>query len=476
MRQTSLGLKKRIMTSMPIINEVTDFVRKNDPYFIGGTAAGLVLGYVGLDYAIKKSESHVKLTYKKSLIPVETAAKKEVQDNASKNKKEEQNNDAKNRLDEIRAQSEADLAKISADKEAKKEVIGFREKCRNERNQKVSTECDEPVESYAEAKANGHLTNQGDRCLGFPYFKVGYSRAFVGPTDVGKTTYLLQEGTAVARGECLVPLTADWHPIPPVHVVYFSLEQTYEELEQHWGAEIESVKSHFHLYCGQYSPAQIVKTVKEYLEISNEYGVVLYIDNEGKLEEYASFQEIVQMTRELEHIRTTARNDQHPLTTVKIFHAHSGYDETKKFTISCVRGDKKNVNLNNNVMFIAKTCLGEDKRMVGFLKNKHGKKDYVNIVEFAGTEVDQFRYVGQAKEVDVLCSKTPKGDCASQAVVFNPHKPGRKPTITYDEAAALQATVTSGEKTWKQIEEETGHSKSKVKECIRAHKRSEPPK
>lgn len=405
---------------------------------------------------------------------VDKNAKLTTQDNGSSNKMKEQNNASKNKKEEINAQSSADLAKIQAETEAKKSVLETREKLRQERMRQKSfmlEDSNDTVESYAEAQANGHLSGENEKFLGFPYFKVGYSRAFVGAANVGKTTYILQEAVAIAGGHCNVPLTANWLPIPPVHVIVFSLEQTMWEIEEHWGAAIDPVKSHFHIYCGQISPKQIITTVKDYLEISNEYGVVVYIDNEGKLEEYASCQEIAEMNRELEHIRQTAFKTQHPLTTVKVYHTSSDYDPSKRFTLKSVRGNKNNVNLNNDVMFITHTNLGEDKRIVGFLKNKHGKVGRVNVIEIAGTDVDQFRYVGEAMEADVLRSKNEETESVNPAVVFNPHKPGRKPTITVEQAQELQDLVTRGEKTWAQIQKETGHSKSKVKECIRSSKK-----
>lgn len=456
--------------------QVDQFVKENGTVkgilkFLGCSAIAISVSLVG--YGIKIIwKSHCDKKTKLATQDNKSSNNIKEQNNASSNRQREQDHASQNKINEIKAQSEADLAKIKAANEAKLSEIDRREDRRAARTQKMQLiSHHDTVESYAEAKANGHLTGENEKFLGFPYFKVGYSRAFVGAANVGKTTYILQEAVAIAGGHCNVPLTANWVPIPPVHVIVFSLEQTMWEIEEHWGAAIDRVKSHLHIYCGQTSPKQIIATVKNYLEISNEYGVVVYIDNEGKLEEYASCQEIAEMNRELEHIRQTAFKTQHPLTTVKVYHTSSDYDPSKRFTLKSVRGNKNNVNLNNDVMFITHTNQGEDKRIVGFLKNKHGKVGRVNVIEIAGTDVDQFRYVGEAMEADVLCSKKEVTESVNHAVVFNPHKPGRKPTITVEQAQELQDLVTRGEKTWAQIQKETGHSKSKVKECIRSSKK-----
>lgn len=401
------------------------------------------------------------------------------QDNASSNRMKEQDNASQNRKNEIQDQSDADILKIREASEAKKSEIRLRGEIRAMKEQKESSwssESGEEIQSYEEAKANGNLSGNRERCLGFPYFKVGYSRILVGATNVGKTTYMLQEAIAIARGKCEVPLTAKWCSIPPVHVIVFSLEQTDMEIQKFWGAAIEKepVKSHFHIYCGQVFPKQIVETVNKHLAASNEYGVVLYIDNMGKLEEYASHKDIVKMNRELDHIRQTASRSCHPLTTVKVYHTHTSYDASKPFTLKSVRGNRDNVNLNNDVTFITYTNQGDDKRMVGQLKNKHGQTGIVNIVEFVGNGVEQFRYVGSAKEEDVLVSKDKGEDSEATAVLFNPHTPGPKPTISYEEAQRLQGMVTRGEMTWKQIEAETGDKKSKIKWCLRKHRQSNP--
>lgn len=398
------------------------------------------------------------------------------QDNASTNKIKEQNNATSNKKEEIVTQSDADIRKIQASSEAKLAEIQMREKLRKERtmlsnNMDHNHNDETETLSYAEVKAGRRQACIGQRYL-VPWMKIGFTRGFAGPTNVGKTTFLLQEAALIAGGKC-ERLTADWNLIRPVHVLYFSLEQTYEELEQYYAPMIDPVREYLHIICGQTSPQAIVKTVRKYLPLANEYGLVCYIDNAGKLEGYAQHKEVVWMQRELEQIRQSAVNTGHPLTPVYVYHTSSTYDPSKPFTPECVRGNKDSVNLNNDFTFLTYTSYGENYRILGQLKNKHGQHGVVTILKFAEKEVDQFEYVGCAKEVDVLCSKEKDSDVSNPAVVFDPHKAGRKPTITYEQALQLQAMVTRWEKKWKDIMTETGHKKSKIKECIRQHKQKD---
>ena len=428
--------------------------------------AGIVVGTVWWKFRCDK---------KAKIAVQDNASKNRIaeQNNISKNRKAEQDNATSNKKDEINAQTIADVDIIRAKCEAQKEVINLREDRRKERMQRQeeldAPLCDEsPLESHSELKAKGLLDTNRQKEFGATGVRVGLCRGFAGPNHVGKTSYLLQEASLIAGGNCL-PMTADEHSIPPVQVIYFALENEPGEIEEYYGNMVNPVEEHLHIYEGQIMPSKIVQTVKEYLPLSNEYGVVVYIDNEVKMEEYAPRKEIVWMKRELEQMRQSAPKTGHPLTPVYVYHTSSNYDPSKPFTLQCVRGDKSRVLLNNDFDFLTYTSLGDDKRILGHLKRKHAKENgIVNVLKFAGTEVDQFSFVGNAKEVDVLCTKNPQDNVPNPAAVFNPHKTGRKSTITDEKARALWDMVKRREKTWKQIEAETGHKEKKIKARVKS--------
>ena len=94
----------------------------------------------------------------------------------------------------------------------------------------------------------------------------------------------MQVATALARGRCDVNLSSEWHDIPPMSVVMFSLEQSNHEIREYYDSVIDNLST-IKLYAGsQITPAHIITIIKEELEKAGGLGVVVIIDNYTKLE------------------------------------------------------------------------------------------------------------------------------------------------------------------------------------------------
>ena len=139
-------------------------------------------------------------------------------------------------------------------------------------------------ESYHEAVKSGTVHVSQERSLGFSWLREGYDTGLAGPTDCGKSVFIMQVATALARGRCDVNLSSEWHDIPPMSVVMFALEQSNHEIREYYDSVIDNLST-IKLYAGsQITPAHIITIIKEELEKAGGLGVVVIIDNYTKLE------------------------------------------------------------------------------------------------------------------------------------------------------------------------------------------------
>ena len=129
-------------------------------------------------------------------------------------------------------------------------------------------------------------------------------------------------------------------------------------------------------------------------------------------------------------------------------------------TPASVRGDKKNVCFTNNFLYLTYCKLGSDKRVLGFMKLKHGNKEAVSILEFAGTKIDQFRYVGKGnvKDIGLPQTKEESGDVK--------RGPGRKSKYSLEEVMGFYNKVQAKECTYKDIERDYGISRSAIRKRV----------
>ena len=126
-------------------------------------------------------------------------------------------------------------------------------------------------------------------------------------------------------------------------------------------------------------------------------------------------------------------------------------------TGKCKRGQE---NVCLRTIFVSYILqLGSDKRVLGFMKLKHGNKEAVSILEFGGTKIDQFRYVGKGnvKDIGLPQTKEESGDV----------KRGRfKSKYSLEEVMGFYNKVQAKECTYKDIERDYGISRSAIRKRV----------
>lgn len=436
--------------------------RKSIKYaFIGAGCTLLVGGPIY--YVLTSVKSHAKTKEQNNA----SANKLREIEHTSEYKKEEEGQTHDHRMEENAQVHEHHMEEIEAKKNADIEKMEKRAELRKERD---AAKANQPLvdlhlnsipESYHEAVKNGTVHASRERTLGFSWLREGYDTGLVGPTDCGKSVFVMQVAMALARGRCDVNLSSEWHDIPPMPVVMFSLEQSNHEIREYYGSVIDNLST-LKLYAGsRITPAHIITVIKEEMEKAGGSGVVAIIDNYTKLEERAGVKAMRQFCADLDCLRQQGLEKGSPLTPLKVYHARSDWKLSSPLTPASVRGDKKNVCFTNNFLYLTYCKLGSDKRVLGFMKLKHGNKEAVSILEFAGTKIDQFRYVGKGGSNDL-------GEPAelSEESGDNTGGPGRKSKYSLEEVMGFYNKVQAKECTYKDIERDYGISRSAIRKRV----------
>lgn len=234
--------------------------------FIG---SGCILAVVvPVCYAVTSVKSHGKGKEQNNA----SANKLREIEHTSECKKGEEDRDHAHRMEENAQVHEHHMEEIEAKKNADIEKMEKRAELRKERdaakaNQPlVDLHMDSMPESYHEALKNGTVHISRERSLGFSWLREGYDTGLVGPTDCGKSVFVMQVAMALARGRCDVNLSSEWHDIPPMPVVVFSLEQSNHEIREYYGSVIDNLST-LKLYAGsRITPAHIITVIKEEME------------------------------------------------------------------------------------------------------------------------------------------------------------------------------------------------------------------
>lgn len=438
-------------------------VKKGAKYI--GTATGIVsLIWVSARYINRK---------------ISTKGKKEEQDNESSNRQTEkkaeheqrmQENEQRHnqRIEEMKEQTKQEEIVIKLKKEAACEILDKRNQIRKEReeakNAQDHNDDEEKIESYHEAKSNGTVKDSKERLLGFPWLREGYDTGLVAPTDCGKSTFIMQVAIALAQGRCDVNLSPVWHSIAPMTVIVFSLEQHYSEISEHYGSVIDNLST-LKIYAeANITPTQIIAILKAEQEKAEKSGIFVVIDNYTKLEERFGVKAMKQFCEDLDKLRNESFKTGKIITPFKIYHAKDDCKLTMPFTPSNVRGNKQNVYFTNNFLYLSYCKRGKDKRVLGYMKCKHGDRAQIFILEFAkNSKVEMFHYVGKGCPKDLGEPSPEEGENVTEA------KLGRHTNYTIEEALALYQMVQAKECTYKEIEQIYGIKKDALKKRVKRH-------
>lgn len=437
---------------------------KKGAMYVGTTIGVLAVIGIPIFYVVRK---------------INTNGKKEEQDNASKNKRTEKEAEHLQRMQENEQLHNQDIKKmqektkqesiiIQLKKEATCEILEKRSQMRKERED-VKVELnhnDDEIESYHDAKINGMVKSSKERLLGFPWLREGYDTGLVAPTDCGKSTFIMQVAIALAKGKCDVNLSPIWHNISPMTVVIFSLEQHYSEISEHYGSVIDNLST-LKVYAeANITPTQIISILKKEQEKARESGIFVVIDNYTKLEEQFGVKIMKQFCGELDRLRNESFKIGKIITPFKIYHAKDNCKLTEPFTPSNVRGNKKNVYFTNNFLYLTYCRHGKDKRILGYMKCKHGDRAQISILKFASnTKVAMFCYAGKgsAKDLGMPLSEE------NESVITK--KSGRPSRYTSKDVLVLYQMVQAKECTYKDIEQVYGIKKDALKQRVRRYRK-----
>ena len=122
----------------------------------------------------------------------------------------------------------------------------------------------------------------------------------------------------------------------------------------------------------------------------------------------------------------------------------------------------------NNFLYLTYCRHGKDKRVLGYMKCKHGDRAQISILEFArNTKVEMFRYAGKGSPKDLGEPSSEEDENGTET------KPGRHSNYTIEDALALYQMVQEKECTYNEIEQLYGIKKDALKKRVKRYNRSE---
>lgn len=343
---------------------------------------------------------------------------------------------------------------IAAKNEAKKEQIILKSELENKANDTIVETIDPTMKSMEEICSEREV-NVKMLQLGFYFLVRGSSLGICGPTEIGKTTFLIQLLISLAMGREAVSIHPNWNPIKPQKVLLFSTEQSNNDIRFLY-AKAKGMSNNLLIETEGMSLDEILAKVKYQLDMADSEGIVVAIDNYTKLSNLYGRKQIQKLDRELTALQVKYQ-DEKPITLIKVFHTDDNYRAYYPIGEEHIKGSADIANLTKNFIFLSKCRDGENTRILKVRKNKiHTKTDTVSILKYADTDPKMFIYDREAMEKDVLPLKpvpTKEGEVIE--VVATPRKVGRPSQYTDEEILGLN-DLHKGGTTWREIEEVYG--------------------
>lgn len=364
----------------------------------------------------------------------------------------------KRKRDEQKHEQEKEI--IAAKNEAKKEQIMLKSELEAKANAPTVETIDPTMKSMEEICSEREV-NLKMLQLGFFFLERGSTLGICGPTEIGKTTFLIQLLISLAMGREAVSIHPNWNPIKPQKVLLFSTEQSKNDIRFLYGSAKEMSKNLLIETEGM-SLETILSKVRYQLDTAGSEGIVVAIDNYTKLSNLYGRKQIQKLDRELTALQTKYQ-DEKPITLIKVFHTDDNYRAYNPIGEEHIKGSADIANLTKNFIFLSKCRDGENTRILKVKKNKiHIKTDTVSILKYAGTDPRMFLYDREAIEKDVLPFKpvpTKEGEIVE--IVASSRRVGRPSLYTDEEILGLNDLHDAGT-TWREIEEVYGLKRKSI--------------
>ncbi len=343
---------------------------------------------------------------------------------------------------------------IAAKNEAKKEQIILKSELETKANAPTVESIDPTMKSMEEICSEREV-NLEMLQLGFHFLERGSTLGICGPTEIGKTTFLIQLLISLAMGHEAVSIHPNWNPIKPQKVLLFSTEQSNNDIRFLYRSAMGMSKNLLIETEGM-SLEAIMAKVKYQLDMADSEGIVVAIDNYTKLSNLYGRKQIQKLDRELTALQVKYQ-DEKPITLIKVFHTDDNYRVYNPIGEEHIKGSADIANLTKNFIFLSQCRDGENARILKVKKNKiHIKTDTVSILKYAGTYPRMFIYDREAIEKDVLPFKpVPIKEGAIVEVEAGPRKVGRPSQYSDEEILGLN-DLHDGGTTWREIEEVYG--------------------
>ena len=381
--------------------------------------------------------------------------------------------EAEEKRETIRVEAEEKRKTIRVEEEEKRKTVESKEEIRQKRQAEKEAKAATTnvkavkIESYHEKLKNGMLDTSKERLLGFPWLREGYSTGLVAPTNCGKTTFVMQVAVALARGYCDVKMSDKWHSINPMRVALFALEQNYGEIANYYGPVVDNLHT-LEIHCeAGLSPEHIMSILKGMAKEVDKEGLVVIIDNYTKLENTYGVSTMKKFCQELEMLQAEFSKTGKSLTILNVFHTNEKWKPGKPFSPSFIRGNKNNVNMTKNFIYLAPCIQGTNMRVLGYMKMKHEEQECYTLLKYAGTDIDQFCYAGEGSEKDLGLPQDEEKNETTEKV-----KVGRPTNFSDKQMLEWHKGVQENQYTYKQLEEEYGVKKSAIKKRVQRMKQA----
>lgn len=395
---------------------------------------GVIAIYNGIKFVFFRKEQGVK-----------SNNKRKEQDNLTDNKIRYNNAKSENKMAQIKAQTEAQIRVMKTRAELKIQ----KEESRANKDSIDGVPTEMPKDYH---QSIGSIGKKEQRCLGFPWLLAGYSFSLVGPTNCGKSTFLIQLAASLAKGHCDVELLPDWQPTPPTRVLLFAFEQQYEELHKYYGQIIDNQNNLIIMCDATMTPQTVLSKIREETQKAGETGLVVIIDNYTILEEQNwTMKQVKKFDVELESLKSQSKEAGKVITTIRVFHTKSDSKiNSRPITTNDIRGSKLKSALVSFMIYLNYCKESESKRILGFAKAKHVDGNPLYVLKFADTAVNQFVF-------ERMGSKSDFGRAGDEQSEYK--KVGRPTAWTDEECIAWYNRIKNNELSYAQVEELTKQDK-----------------